>query len=183
LPKHPEIFVIGDMAACDDSNGHRLLGLAPVAMQQGAYIGRLIGKRLAGEAYQRFRYVDKGTLATIGRNQAVASFRNLRFGGFVAWVAWLFVHLLYLAGFQNRVLVAIQWAFHYFTYNRKARLIADPCPVDSIHSRKDEAEHPEEGAVRGFPQDPKPPATVAAIAAHEEGAAESLVRKSIRKIL
>jgi NADH dehydrogenase len=131
LPNHPEILVIGDLAAHRDLNGNPLPGLAPVAMQQGAYVGRMIGKHLRGETVQPFQYVDKGTLATIGRNRAVASFRKLRFGGFVAWIVWLFVHLLYLVGFQNRVLVVIQWAFHYFTYNRKARLIVATGPTSS----------------------------------------------------
>ena len=123
--------VIGDMAAHRDLNGNQLPGLAPVAMQQGAYVGRLIGRHLRGETGQPFHYVDKGTLATIGRNRAVARFRKLRFSGFVAWIVWLFVHLLYLVGFQNRVLVVIQWAFHYFTYNRKARLIVATGPTIS----------------------------------------------------
>jgi NADH dehydrogenase len=131
IPNHPEIFVIGDMAAYRDSHGHALPGLAPVAMQQGAYVGRLIGRRLRRAACDHFRYIDKGTLATIGRNCAVADFRGLRFDGFLAWIAWLFVHLLYLVGFQNRVLVAIQWAFHYVTYNRKARLILVGGPTGS----------------------------------------------------
>lgn len=123
IPGHPEIFVIGDMAAWLDTDGLQLQSLAPVAMQQGNYVGRLIARRLRGKAGKPFSYVDKGILATIGRNRAVAYFRNLRLHGFLAWIVWLFVHLLYLVGFQNRVLVSIQWAFHYFTYNRKARLI------------------------------------------------------------
>ncbi len=135
LPGHPEIFVIGDMAAWSDAEGRQLPGLAPVAMQQGGYVGRLIAKRLRGETSRPFRYQDKGILATIGRNQAVAYFGRLRFAGFVAWIVWLLVHLLYLVGFQNRVLVAIQWAFHYFTYNRKARLIvAGGATPASLHS-------------------------------------------------
>ncbi len=123
LPDNPEIFVIGDLAAQRDSEGNQLPGLAPVAMQQGVFVGHLIGKRLRGEASGPFRYVDKGTLATIGRNRAVAVLGKLRISGFVAWITWLFVHLLYLIGFQNRLLVLIQWGFHYFTHNRKARLI------------------------------------------------------------
>ncbi|MCC7175874.1 MAG: NAD(P)/FAD-dependent oxidoreductase [Bryobacterales bacterium] len=123
LPGRREIFVIGDMAACRDAGGNQLPGLAPVAMQQGHHVGRLIAGRLRGEAGGPFRYVDKGTLATIGRNRAVAVLGKLRLSGFAAWITWLFVHLLYLVGFQNRVLVLIQWGFHYVTYNRKARLI------------------------------------------------------------
>ncbi|MCE5308055.1 MAG: NAD(P)/FAD-dependent oxidoreductase [Acidobacteriales bacterium] len=129
IASHPEIFVIGDLAAWRDPNGHQLPGLAPVAMQQGAYVGHLIGKRLRGETSSPFHYVDKGNLATIGRNRAVGSFRGIRFSGFWAWLTWLFVHLLYLVGFQNRLLVSIQWAFHYFTYNRRARLISPSKPV------------------------------------------------------
>jgi NADH dehydrogenase len=103
-------------------------------MQQGAYVGNVVGKRLRGVIARPFHYVDKGTLATIGRNRAVASFGKLRLSGFVAWIVWLFVHLLYLVGFQNRVLVLIQWGFHYFTYNRKARLIVPPGPSISATS-------------------------------------------------
>jgi NADH dehydrogenase len=94
-------------------------------MQQGAYVGRLIANRLRGEESSPFWYVDKGKMATIGRRSAIADFGKLRLGGPLAWLAWLFVHLLYLAGFQNRVLVAVQWAFHYFTFNRKARVIPE----------------------------------------------------------
>ncbi len=134
LPNHSEVFVIGDMAAYRDSNGNHLAGLAPVAMQQGAYVGHLLGKRLRGKTAQPFHYVDKGALATIGRNRAVASFGKVRFSGFVAWIIWLFVHLLYLVGFQNRLLVLIQWGFHYFTHNRKARLIVPAGPPVSARS-------------------------------------------------
>jgi NADH dehydrogenase len=134
LPDYSEIFVIGDMAAYRDSNGNQLPGLAPVAMQQGAYVGNLVGKRLRGVTVRPFHYVDKGTLATIGRNRAVASFGKLRFSGFAAWIVWLFVHLLYLVGFQNRVLVLIQWGFHYFTYSRKARLIVPAGQLVSARS-------------------------------------------------
>ena len=123
LAGHPEIFVIGDLADYRHQGGRSLPGLAPVAMQQGRYVAKVIRKRLRGEPCPPFRYVDKGTLATIGRSHAVAAFGRLHFHGMVAWLLWLFVHLLYLAGNQSRILVAIQWAFHYFTYNRSARLI------------------------------------------------------------
>lgn len=128
LPRHPEVFVIGDMAAVRDGQGRTLPGLAPVAIQQGAYVGRLISRRLCGETEGAFRYRDKGMLAVIGRNLAVATFGWFRASGFPAWVLWLFVHLMYLVGFQNRLLVMIQWAFHYFTRNRRARLIIDRNP-------------------------------------------------------
>jgi NADH dehydrogenase len=98
--------------------------VAPVAIQQGRYVARVIGERLGGKPVAPFRYRDKGSLATIGRAAAVADLGPLHFNGLVAWLAWLFVHLMYLVGFQNRVLVFIQWAFHYFTFNRGARLIA-----------------------------------------------------------
>jgi NADH dehydrogenase len=125
LPGHRQVFVIGDMAAHQSPDGEFLPGLAPVAMQQGAYVGRLIKKRLRGAEPGPFHYLDKGMLATIGRKSAVASFGKFHFNGVLAWLAWLFVHLLYLVGFQNRVLVATQWAFHYFTYNRRARIIVE----------------------------------------------------------
>ena len=132
LPNHPDIFVIGDMAACRDSNGHRLPGLAPVAMQQGAYVGRLIGKRLRRRSIPALplrgqRNPCHHRSKSCGGELPQSPVRRFP----VAWLAWLFVHLLYLVGFQNRVLVAIQWAFHYFTYNRKARLIFVANPTRS----------------------------------------------------
>lgn len=123
LPGHPEIFVIGDMACLRLRDGSVLPGLAPVAIQQGRYVAKLIQARLTGRTLPPFRYRNKGMLATIGRHHAVADFGRFRFRGVIAWLLWLFVHLLYLVGFQNRILVAIQWAFQYFTYNRRARLI------------------------------------------------------------
>ena len=125
LPTHPEIFVIGDMASYPDGKGGTLPALAPVGMQQGRYVARVIADRLAGRASPPFRYRDKGVLATIGRHHAVAQFGRTRFRGVLAWLLWLFVHLIYLIGFQNRILVLIQWAFHYFSYNRGARIITE----------------------------------------------------------
>ena len=125
LPTHPEIFVIGDMASYPDGKGGTLPALAPVAMQQGRYVARVIADRLAGRASPPFRYRDKGVLATIGRHHAVAQFGRTRFRGVLAWLLWLFVHLIYLIGFQNRILVLIQWAFHYLSYNRGARIITE----------------------------------------------------------
>ncbi|MBI3679944.1 MAG: NAD(P)/FAD-dependent oxidoreductase [Acidobacteria bacterium] len=122
VPDHPEIFVIGDLAHCE-INGRLVPAVAPAAMQMGRYVARVIRKRLAGQGTEPFRYADKGTLAVIGRAAAVADFGTIRIGGWPAWLAWLFIHLMYLVGFQNRVLVFIQWAFHYFTFNRGARLI------------------------------------------------------------
>jgi NADH:quinone reductase (non-electrogenic) len=126
LPGHPEIFVIGDLANFSHQDGKPLPALAPVAMQQGHYVAKLIKRRLAGKsAPPKFHYRDKGTLATIGRSAAVADLGWIRLSGFTAWLTWLFVHIMYLVQFQNRVLVLIQWAFNYFTRGRAARLITD----------------------------------------------------------
>jgi NADH dehydrogenase len=127
LAGHPEVFAIGDMVAIPDpaADPPQLLpGVAPVAMQQGRHVARTIRARLAGETAPRpFHYRDKGSLATIGRARAVAKVKWLRLSGFPAWVLWLFVHLLYLVGFQNRLLVLIRWSFSYWSRGRGARLI------------------------------------------------------------
>ncbi|MGB0093568.1 MAG: hypothetical protein WBP81_13695, partial [Solirubrobacteraceae bacterium] len=102
-----------------------LPGVAPVAMQQGRYAGRLIAERLAGRSTRPFRYRDKGTLATIGRARAVADTRGLRLSGFPAWMIWLVVHLYYLIGFENRALVLLRWAYSFFSRGRGTRLITD----------------------------------------------------------
>jgi len=123
LQGHPEIHVIGDLAVFTHQTGKPLPGLAPVAMQQGRYVARLIVKRLRGESAGPFRYFDKGTLATIGRNKAVARFGRLHVWGFPAWFLWVFVHLMYLVEFENRLLVLVEWVYNYITRNRGARLI------------------------------------------------------------
>jgi NADH dehydrogenase len=125
LPGHPEVFVIGDLAALKDASGKLLPGVAPVAILEGRYIAKLIKKEISGGSDSRpaFRYFDKGSLATIGRSAAIAQFGKIHISGFIAWLAWLFVHILFLIGFRNRVLVFIQWAWSYFTYERSARLI------------------------------------------------------------
>jgi NADH dehydrogenase len=154
LPGHPEVFVIGDLAALKDENGMLLPGVAPVALQQGNYVAKLIRREIksgntsvqgapskpgapflasfarrgdvAGggvEPRPPFHYWDKGSLATIGRAAAVAEFGKIHISGFIAWLAWLFVHILFLIGFRNRLLVFIQWAWSYVTYERGARLI------------------------------------------------------------
>ena len=125
LPGHPEIHVIGDLAVFTHQTGRPLPGLAPVAMQQGRYVARLIVKRLRGESPGPFRYFDKGTLATIGRNKAVAYFGKLHVWGFPAWFLWVFVHLMYLVEFENRLLVLVEWVYNYITRNRGARLITN----------------------------------------------------------
>ncbi len=125
VPNHPEIMVIGDLANFSHQTGNPLPGVAPVAMQQGRYAAKRIGNQLRGRETAPFRYVDRGTLATIGRSAAVADFGKLRFSGWLAWVLWLFIHLLFLIQFRNRVLVVFQWAWSYFTRNRSTRLIVE----------------------------------------------------------
>lgn len=122
VPGHPEIFVIGDLAHLEH-DGQPLPGVAQVAMQQGKYAARLIQARLTGEQLPPFRYFDKGSLAVIGRASAVAQIGPLHLSGLIAWLTWLFVHLMYLVEFSNRVLVFVQWASFYITFNRGARLI------------------------------------------------------------
>ena len=102
-----------------------LLGVAPVAMQQGRYAARMVKSRLRGREHKPFRYRDKGNLATIGRARAVADLHAIRLSGFPAWVTWLVVHLWYLIGFQNRLLVMIRWAFSFLTHGRGGRLIEE----------------------------------------------------------
>jgi NADH dehydrogenase len=134
VPGHPAIFVIGDLARCKDAAGKPLPGVAPVAMQQGRYVARLIEARLRGKSLTPFAYRDYGSMATIGRNAAVADFGRLRFGGYLAWLAWLFIHLMYLVEFENRLLVLMQWGWNYFTRNRAARLITgqNPLPLTKL---------------------------------------------------
>ena len=123
VPGHPEVFVIGDLAALKDEQGKMLPGVAPVAIQEGKHVGNLIRNELHGKPRQNFHYWDKGSLATIGRAAAVAQFGRIHISGFVAWLSWLFIHIFFLIGFQNRLLVFIQWAWSYVTYERGARLI------------------------------------------------------------
>jgi NADH dehydrogenase len=123
LPGHPEIFAIGDMATFTHQTSKPLPGVAPVAIQQGRYAADTITARLRGETLPPFEYVDRGSLATIGRAEAVADFGWLKLSGYLAWLAWLFVHLVYLIEFGNRILVLMQWAGNYITRNRAARLI------------------------------------------------------------
>ena len=125
LPGHPEVFALGDMVRVrqEDGTAAALPGVAPVAMQQGRYAARVVRDRLRGRESPPFRYRDKGNLATIGRARAVADLKRLRLSGLPAWLAWLLVHLWYLIGFQNRVLVLIRWFFSFVTRGRGARLI------------------------------------------------------------
>ncbi len=118
LPGHPEVFVTGDLATVPG-----VPGVAPAAMQMGRHAARMIQADITGRARTAFDYKDKGSLATIGRARAVADFGRIRFGGFVAWLAWLAIHIFYLIGFRNRVLVLISWAWSYLTFRRGARII------------------------------------------------------------
>ncbi len=127
LPGHEEVFAIGDMIRVRAPNGESVVlpGTAPVAMQQGRYAAGVVRARLGGRGYSAFRYRDKGDLATIGRAAAVANVKGIRLSGFPAWMIWLVVHLWYLIGFQNRLLVLIRWSFSFATRGRGARLITD----------------------------------------------------------
>jgi NADH dehydrogenase len=141
---HPEIFVLGDLAYFAHTDDKKPLpGVAPVAMQMGTYCGDQIRARLRNLPREPFRYLDKGTMAVIGRNEAVARLGfglNWNLRGFFAWLAWLLIHILYLVGYENRLLVLIQWANHYLTRNRGARLIAPPQHVLPAHEmRRDRA--------------------------------------------
>jgi NADH dehydrogenase len=122
LPGRPDVFVIGDLAALAQ-DGEPLPGIAPVAMQQGHYVAKRIRDRMEGKDTPPFRYRDRGNLAVIGRARAVALLGRFCFWGYPAWLLWLFVHLLNLVAFENRVIVFLQWAWSYVTRNRRARLI------------------------------------------------------------
>ena len=127
LPGHPEIFVVGDMAFVPQADGRPVPGVSPAAMQMAGHVAKLIEQaaRLDASAAPRpaFKYWDKGTMATIGRSAAVAWIGKFKFSGRLAWLAWLFVHLIFLIGFRNRTSVFFQWAYSYFSYKRSARLI------------------------------------------------------------
>jgi len=125
LPGRPEVFVIGDLAAFRTGDGKFLPGVAPVAIQQGRHSARNLSLTLAGKPREPFRYFDKGSLATIGRAAAVAELGKLHISGVVAWLMWLFVHILYLIGFRNRLLVMLEWAWAYFAHQRGIRLITE----------------------------------------------------------
>ena len=132
VPGHPEIFVIGDLSNFSHQTGQPLPGVAQPAIQAGRYAAEAIERRLRGEKIEPFHYFDKGSLATIGRAAAVADFGWVRLSGLPAWIIWIFVHLLYIVEFQNRLLVLVQWAWLYVTQNRAARLITgkSPFPLD-----------------------------------------------------
>ena len=128
LPGHPEVFALGDMVRVRGADGVPVVlpGVAPVAMRQGRYAAKVVRDRLRSRESPPFRYRDKGNLATIGRASAVADINGLRLHGFVAWITWLVVHIYYLVGFQNRLVVVIRWSFSFITHGRSARLITEP---------------------------------------------------------
>ena len=128
LPGHPELFALGDMVRVRGADGaaNVLPGVAPVAMQQGRYVSEVVRARLQGDEIPPFHYRDKGNIATIGRAAAVAEIKSLRLSGFLAWITWLVIHLWYLVGFQNRLVVLIRWSFSFVVRSRGARLITQP---------------------------------------------------------
>src|SRR5204862_215111 len=122
VPGRPEVFVIGDLAAFRTDDGKFLPGVAPVAIQEGKHAARNLGLTLAGKPRAPFHYFDKGNLATIGRAAAVAELGKLHISGVAAWLMWLFVHILYLIGFRNRLLVMLEWGWAYFAHQQGIRL-------------------------------------------------------------
>jgi NADH dehydrogenase len=126
VPGHPEVFVTGDLASARRHNGQPVPGVAPAAIQMGKFAARQIKRAAEGKPRENFEYLDKGSLATIGRSRAVADLGKLHISGYFAWLAWLFIHLLFLIGFRNRLFVMIEWAWAYLTYNHSARLITEP---------------------------------------------------------
>jgi NADH:quinone reductase (non-electrogenic) len=130
LKGYPNIFMIGDLANFAHQDDKPLPSVAPVAMQQGDYVAKLIERRLEGKTLPRFHYRDKGSLAVIGRNAAVADLGRFHFSGFIAWLVWAFVHIRFLIEFENQLLVLLQWGWNYFTRKRGARLITGQGPVE-----------------------------------------------------
>ncbi len=142
LPKQPNIFVIGDAAHLEDENGTPLPAVAPVAIQQGRFLGKqLKGEIFKGANRRAFNYVDKGNMATIGRAKAIADIRGFKFTGFFAWVLWSVVHIFFLIGFRNRFRVFVEWMWHYITFNRGVRLITDRAEQQTeLHPKKEDVD-------------------------------------------
>ncbi len=139
LKAHPEIFVVGDLQYYTHDTGKPLPGVAQPAMQGGTYVAKTIVKRLRNEQVKPFHYWDKGNLAVIGRLSGVADLGKLHFSGPLAWFIWLFIHILYLIGFNNRLTVLMEWAFNYFTHNRSARLITGTTPEIAVPAQPSQA--------------------------------------------
>jgi NADH:ubiquinone reductase (H+-translocating) len=156
LQGHPDAFAIGDMVRVRGADGSitALPGLAPVAMQEGRYVARVISRRLEGKPTRPFHYRDKGNLATIGRSKAVAEIGPIRIGGFVAWLLWLGVHIFYLIGFQNRIVVMLRWSGSFLNHGRQARLILEPSAGgaggDGAGDGSGSEDRPAAGADRGM---------------------------------
>jgi NADH dehydrogenase len=133
LPRHPKVFAIGDMALVLQENGKPVPGVSPGAMQMARHVARIIETELTpgpGQASRpAFKYTDRGTMATIGRSAAVAWFWKIKISGWIAWLAWLFVHLIFLIGFRNKLAVLLQWTYSYFAYKRSARIITGLPPA------------------------------------------------------
>jgi NADH:ubiquinone reductase (H+-translocating) len=140
LPRHPEVFVVGDLASLKDEHGNMLPGVAPVAMQQGRFVAEVVAADLKKHPRKTFHYLDKGSLATIGRAAAVAQIRKIHISGYFAWLAWLFIHIMFLIGFRNRLIVMIQWAWSYLTYERGARLITGDTTLPGWTDKQPERE-------------------------------------------
>lgn len=132
LPGSDNLFIIGDAAYLEDKNGNPLPALAPVALQQGKYVAKQIRNRENGKPVTPFTYVDKGTMATIGRAKAVADIKGLKFSGFIAWILWSVIHIFFLIGFRNRFRVFAEWIWHYITFKRGVRLITDRFKISGV---------------------------------------------------
>jgi NADH dehydrogenase len=132
VPGHPEVYVIGDLAACKQDGDGFVPGLASAAVQEARHAARNLLATLRGAPREPFRYVDKGSLATIGRAAAIADFGRVKLAGTIAWLAWLFIHILLLIGFRNRFVVLFEWAWSYVTWDRGARLITGPTPPPAL---------------------------------------------------
>jgi len=161
IPDHPEVFAIGDMARFEEK-GKVLPGVSPVAMQQGRYVAKIIEWEINSKGRPPrtpFWYLDKGSMATIGRSRAIAEVGKMKMRGFLAWLAWLFVHVWYLIGFRNRVLVLIQWAWSYFSYARGARLITSTGWKPDLPSQNPEGLNLDSVRFSAPPRAPSPPAS------------------------
>ena len=132
LPGHPEVFAVGDVASLVDVKGQVVPGVAPAAMQMGKHVAQMLAAEIAGQRHPErrdaFAYLDKGSMATVGRSKAVAVFAGIQLSGFIAWMAWLMVHLLFVIGLRGKVSVVLSWAYSWFTYNRSSRVIYDTEP-------------------------------------------------------
>jgi NADH dehydrogenase len=140
IPGHPEVFVAGDLASAKRANGKPVPGVAPAAIQMGKFAARQIKRAIANKPREHFEYLDKGSLATIGRSHAIADFPGkIHISGTLAWLAWLFIHLFFLIGFRNRLFVLTEWAWAYITYNHSARLITEPGEHEPLEKPKAKA--------------------------------------------